>query len=105
MTVPVTRLASSIEQTDDQQTISMQATQQRTAAAVNGRGAPANVLGPFTMVAGTPLKILHKLARMPTEWSIMDVTGGYGSFQRIAWDKNTITLQALNACTIMLRVA
>lgn len=105
MTIPVTRLSSTTEQTNDQQTLSIQATQQRTASAVNSLGAPPNVLGPFTFTAGQTLKIVHKLARMPTEWATLDVTGGYGSFQRMAWDAATVSLKSQNACTIMLRVA
>lgn len=105
MTIPVTRLSSSIEQTDDQQTISIQATQQRTASAVNSRGAPPNILGPVVFTASAQIKINHMLGRTPTEWYVIDVTVGYGVFRRVAWDQNTITIQANNACTIMLRVA
>lgn len=105
MTIPVTTLSSSIEQTDDQQSISIQATQQRTATAVNNRGAPPNILGPISMPASTAVKINHKLGRIPTEWYVTDVTGNYGVFFRMAWDASTITLRANNTCVIMLRVA
>lgn len=105
MTVPVTRLPQAIEQTDDRQTLAMQATQRRTQLAVNQRGAPPNILGPFTFTIGQVQAIQHKLARQPTEWAVIDVTGGYGLFQRTAWDVNTISIQSSNACTIMLRVA
>ena len=105
MTVPVTRLPPAIEQTQDRQTLAMQATQQKTAKAVNNRGAPPNVLAPVTFTAGQVIKILHKLQRQPTEWSVLDVSGGYGAFQRTAWDAASITIQSQNACTIVLRVA
>ena len=105
MTVPVTRLPAAIEQTSDRQTLAMQATQRKTAQAVNGRGAPPNLLGPIKFTAGQVQKIQHKLQRQPLEWTITDVTGGYGVFQRTAWDASTISIQSQNACTIMLRVA
>lgn len=104
MTVPVTRLPQAIEQVDDRQQLAIQATQRRTQVALNQRGSPPNILGPFTFTAGGSQAIQHKLARQPTEWTVIDVTGGYGVFQRTAWDTSTITIQSQNACKIMLRV-
>lgn len=106
MTVPVTQLPPQVEQTNDRQTLTMQTVSRKTAKAVNAQGAPSNVLGPIKFTAaGQTIKILHKLARQPADWRIVDVTGGYGVFQRIAWDTSTISIQSSNACTIMMRVA
>lgn len=104
VTVPVTRLPQAIEQVDDRQQLAIQATQRRTQVALNARGAAPNILGPFTFTIGQAIKIQHKLGRQPTEWTVTDVAGGYGVFQRTAWDASTITIQSSNACTIMLRV-
>lgn len=105
MTVPATQLPPQVEQTDDRQTLAMQAIARKTARAVNAQGAPSNLLGPFRFTAGQTIKITHKLARQPIEWRIVDVAGGYGVFQRTAWNTSTISIQSQNACTIMLRVS
>lgn len=105
MPVPTTQLANATEQTGDSVLNSIQSTQQRTAAAVNSRGAPPNVLEPVTFTAGGQVKMSHKLQRLPTEWDAIDVTGGYGKFQRVSWDDVYITIQSEDACTAVFRVA
>lgn len=105
MPVPQTRLAASIEETGDQQLNSVQATQRKTAVAVNLLGATPNILDPITFTAGQSVRIKHKLGRLPTEWHVNDVTSGYGSFLRISWDDVYINIQSLNACTARFRVA
>ena len=105
MAVAVTQLPPQIEQTNDRQTLRMQTIQRKTQKVLNARGGPPVVLGPLTFTAGQTQTILHKLGYQPVEWAVIDVTGGYGVFQRTKWDVNGITIQSQNACTIMLRVA
>ena len=57
-----------------------------------------------TFTAGQTVAIPHGLGYQPTAWVILDCVTGYSSFRRTAWDPNTITLQAENACTATFRV-
>lgn len=66
------------------------------------RNAPIGASGTVvtaTFTAGQTLSLAHKLGRVPRAWVLLDVSGGYGSFQRTAWDSKTITIQSQNGCT------
>lgn len=103
MTVPVTRIATATEQTDDRQTMVIQAAADRVRQVLNNRGAPPNTSGAITFTAGLVQRIEHKLQRQPVEWSVVDVTIGYSSFRRTAWDAISISIQSENACTAVFR--
>lgn len=105
MTLPRTQLASSIEQIDDRQLLATQSTQRKTQDALNDRGAPPLTMAPVTFTAGQVQQISHRLGRQPAEWSVLDVTVGYGAFRRTAWTPLTISIQSQNACTAVFRVA
>lgn len=105
MALPVTRVAPSQVNTEDRKQSLIQATVQQLQQTVSNRGAPPTIVGPFTFTAGQAIAIDHKLQRQPQEWSVIDVFGGYGAFQRTAWSTTTITLQSANACTASFRVA
>lgn len=89
----------SVEQTQDPQTMAIQEVLRQAQIAVNGRGNPPQSSDAVTFTAGQILEIAHLLGRQPVEWSVVDVTGGYGSFQRISWDDRFIVIQSQNACT------
>jgi len=59
-------------------------------------------VGPFTFTAGQIITANHPLGKIPTGFFPVDVTGGYGSFQRVpqsaTLDATTIKIQAQNAC-------
>lgn len=93
------------EHTGDRQTQAMQAATDRIRVGVNARGGTPVTTPDLTFTAGETKVIDHRLGRQPTEWSAADVTAGYGSFQRTAWDSKTITIQSQNACTARFRVA
>lgn len=97
-------LPPNIEQINDRQLIAIQRTTRQAAQAVNAFGPPPRIIGPFTFTAGQALQLNHGLARQPSAWTCVDVTGGYGLFQRTAWDDKTVTIQSSNACTAWFRV-
>jgi hypothetical protein len=103
--MPVERIAFTTEQTDDRQTLSMQATSRRVADAVNAHGAAPLITDELTFTAGEVKTINHGLGRQPTEWGATDVVTGYGSFRRTGWNTKTITIQSENACTARFKVA
>lgn len=105
MSVPRTQIPSVREQTGDRRIDAIQSHVKQVASAVNQRGAAPNVLGPYTFAIGGTVTINHGLMRMPSEWQCVDVTGGYGLFQRTAWDDRTITIQSSNACTAWFRIS
>lgn len=39
--------------------------------------------------------IVHKLGRIPTRWTVRDVTGAAFNGYRVAWDSRTLTLSAV----------
>ena len=106
VTVPTTQLSNSFEYTGDVTQNAIQEELRKTKVAVNGRGSSPNVLEPITFTAGQQIRIAHKLGRKPLEWSVKDVSGGYGSFQRVGEaDESFIVIQSQNACTAVFQVA
>lgn len=105
MTAQRTQLPDEREQFVDRQDNTVQTNMRRIAMAVNQRGGPPIVHGPFTFTAGGQVRIEHKLLRQPVEWPAIDVTGGYGVFQRISWDDKAIVIQSQNACTATFRIS
>jgi hypothetical protein len=102
---PRTQLPATGEQTDDYQLDAIQQTIRDTQQMVNARGPQPVLTGALTFSAGQAIIIEHKLGRQPQEWVPIDVSGGYGVFQRISWSDKMIKLQSQNACTARFRIA
>lgn len=97
--VRANQLASTTEQTGDRQTLAMQRVMRDAQRAINSRGPSPVSPAAVTFTAGQQVSINHGLGRVPLEWAVSDVTGGYGVFQRISWDDKVVTIQSQNACT------
>ena len=101
----VERIPFIAEVTGDRQTQAMQAQTKRVLVGLTARGSAPVMTPELAFTAGEVKVIDHRLGRQPTEWSVTDVTVGYGSFRRTAWDARTVTIQSQNACTARFRVA
>lgn len=103
--MPVERTPFVTEQTGDRRLQSIQATTRRVAVGLDRQGSPPLITSELTFTAGEVKTIDHGLGRQPTEFTPVDVTGGYGSFRRTGWNTKTITIQSENACVARFRVA
>jgi hypothetical protein len=99
------QLPPNIEQINDRQLLAIQRTTRQVAQAVNAFGPPPRTVGPFTFATpGQIIVIEHGLARQPISCVCIDSVGGYGSFQRTAWDDKTISIQSENSCVASFRI-
>lgn len=106
MSLPVTRISTPVEQTEDRQTLAIQSSQKRATTALNDRGAAPTVTGPVVFeLVGQLQRIEHRLARVPSEWYAVDVTVGYGAFRREAWDDKTISIRSAFICTAVFKIS
>jgi hypothetical protein len=100
-----TQLAPSIQQTGERQSLAVQETLRQAQNAINNQGAPGVTLDPVSFTAFATHAIKHKLGRVPSSWVVVDVTNGFGSFQRISWDDSIIEIQCDVSCVATFRVA
>lgn len=56
-----------------------------------------------TVVAGTPIRVLHGLGRTPVGWHLEDIRVASTVF-RTAWDNDSITFDASVNCTVSIWV-
>lgn len=105
MTTPLTRIPPGNEQTLTRQGNAIQTNARRAARAVDDRGPPPRVIGPFAFTPGQQRTLDHGLMRVPEECYPVYVTGSYGTFFVIRADDRTVTVQSGNACTAKFRVA
>lgn len=92
-----------IEQTPDRQVNATQAAVREVAKAVNALGGTPVDSDAYAFATGETKVIQHKLGRQPVGWTLIDVTGGYPSFVRTAWNDKTITIVSQNTTTAKFR--